>query len=121
MSSLPGGWPGYAGQSHPFPISRAPRPSARTLKLSTVYFAIVLFNEQDSGGMADPADLSSGGRHAIAARPDASASKGGFMAGAHEAAERAEHMEHAAGRNKRVALLIALVALCLAFSETLGK
>jgi hypothetical protein len=43
------------------------------------------------------------------------------MAGAHEAAERAEHVEHAAGRNKRVALLIALLALCLAFSETLGK
>lgn len=43
------------------------------------------------------------------------------MAGAHEAAERAEHVEHMGARNKRVALLIALIALCLAFSETLGK
>jgi hypothetical protein len=43
------------------------------------------------------------------------------MAGAHEATELAEHVEHAGGRNKRVALLIALIALCLAFSETLGK
>ena len=43
------------------------------------------------------------------------------MAGAHEAAERAEHVEHVAGQNKRVALLIAVIALCLAFSETLGK
>jgi hypothetical protein len=43
------------------------------------------------------------------------------MVGAHEAAERAEHVGHAAGTNKRVALLIAVIALCLAFSETLGK
>lgn len=43
------------------------------------------------------------------------------MAVAHEAAERAEHVEHAVGRNKQVALLIAVIALCLAFSETLGK
>src|SRR5215213_5184651 len=43
------------------------------------------------------------------------------MAGAHEHAERAEHVEHLAGSNKRVALLISIIALFLAFSETLGK
>jgi hypothetical protein len=43
------------------------------------------------------------------------------MAGAHEHAERAEHVEHMAGSNKRIALLIAVIALFLAFSETLGK
>jgi hypothetical protein len=43
------------------------------------------------------------------------------MAGAHEHAERAEHVEHVAGANKRIALLIAVIALFLAFSETLGK
>jgi hypothetical protein len=44
------------------------------------------------------------------------------MAGAHEAMEHHEHAEHAAGsNNKKVALLISLLALCLAFSETLGK
>src|SRR5919107_3544969 len=43
------------------------------------------------------------------------------MAGAHEHAERAEHVEHMAGSNKRIALLIAVLALFLAFSETLGK
>ena len=43
------------------------------------------------------------------------------MAGAHEHAERAEHVEHLAGSNKRIALLIAVIALVLAFSETLGK
>jgi hypothetical protein len=43
------------------------------------------------------------------------------MAGAHEHAERAEHVEHMAGANKRIALLIAVIALFLAFSETLGK
>jgi hypothetical protein len=43
------------------------------------------------------------------------------MAGAHEHAERAEHVEHLAGSNKRIALLIAAIALFLAFSETLGK
>ena len=35
--------------------------------------------------------------------------------------EHAEHAEHASGSNKRIALLIALLALFLAFSETLGK
>ena len=44
------------------------------------------------------------------------------MAGAHEAMEHHEHAEHAASsNNKKVALLIALLALFLAFSETLGK
>jgi hypothetical protein len=43
------------------------------------------------------------------------------MAGAHETMEHAEHVEHAAGHNKQIALLIAVLALFLAFSETLGK
>src|ERR1041385_4271353 len=38
---------------------------------------------------------------------------------AHEAAEHVEH--HPEGRNKRIALLIAVLALFLSFSETLGK
>jgi hypothetical protein len=44
------------------------------------------------------------------------------MAGPHENLEHAEHAEQAAhGGNKRVALLISVLALFLAFSETLGK
>lgn len=44
------------------------------------------------------------------------------MAGAHEAMEHHEHAEHAASsNNKKIALLISLLALFLAFSETLGK
>ena len=39
----------------------------------------------------------------------------------HEQLEHAEHAEHAAGANKKIALLIAVIALFLAFSETLGK
>jgi hypothetical protein len=35
--------------------------------------------------------------------------------------EHAEHAEHASGSNKKIALLIAVIALCLALSETLGK
>jgi hypothetical protein len=35
--------------------------------------------------------------------------------------EHAEHAEHASGSNKKIALLIAIIALCLALSETLGK
>jgi hypothetical protein len=35
--------------------------------------------------------------------------------------EHAEHAEHASGSNKKIALLIAVIALFLAFSETLGK
>jgi ABC-type nickel/cobalt efflux system permease component RcnA len=38
-----------------------------------------------------------------------------------EAHEHAEHAEHAAHSNKKIALLIAILALFLAFSETLGK
>lgn len=40
---------------------------------------------------------------------------------AHESMEHAEHAEHASGSNKKIALLIAIMALFLAFSETLGK
>jgi hypothetical protein len=40
---------------------------------------------------------------------------------AHEQMEHAEHAEHAAHSNKRIALVIAVLALFLAFSETLGK
>ena len=43
------------------------------------------------------------------------------MGGAHEHMEHAEHAEHAAHSNKGIALLIAVIALGLAFSETLGK
>ena len=43
------------------------------------------------------------------------------MSGVHEKMEHAEHAEHAAGHNKQIALLIAVIALFLAFSETLGK
>ena len=43
------------------------------------------------------------------------------MAGAHEHAEHAEHVGHMAQSNKKIALLIAVIALFLAFSETLGK
>lgn len=41
--------------------------------------------------------------------------------GAHESMEHAEHAEHASGSNKGIALLISVIALFLAFSETLGK
>src|SRR6476660_5825682 len=40
---------------------------------------------------------------------------------AHESMEHAEHAEHAAGTNRRIALLIAVIALFLALSEMLGK
>jgi len=40
---------------------------------------------------------------------------------AHESMEHAEHAEHAAGSNRRIALLIAVIALFLALSEMLGK
>ena len=47
------------------------------------------------------------------------------MAGAHENLEHAEHAQHAAhegGRdNKKIALIISVLALFLAFSETFGK
>src|SRR4030081_1915938 len=41
--------------------------------------------------------------------------------GAHESMEHAEHVEHASSSNKNIALLIAVIALFLALSETLGK
>jgi hypothetical protein len=41
--------------------------------------------------------------------------------GAHESMEHAEHAEHASGSNKKIALLIAVIALFLALSEMLGK
>ncbi|HEY0331465.1 MAG TPA: DUF4337 domain-containing protein [Rhodopseudomonas sp.] len=40
---------------------------------------------------------------------------------AHESIEHAEHAEHASGSNKKIALLISVIALFLALSETLGK
>src|SRR5881398_1190277 len=40
---------------------------------------------------------------------------------AHESMEHAEHAEHASGKNRKIALLIAVIALCLALPETLGK
>jgi len=40
---------------------------------------------------------------------------------AHENLEHAEHAEHASHSNRKIALLIAVLALFLAFSETLGK
>jgi hypothetical protein len=44
------------------------------------------------------------------------------MAGPHENLEHVEHAEHAGhGGNKKIALLISVIALFLAFSETLGK
>jgi hypothetical protein len=43
------------------------------------------------------------------------------MSDVHEHLEQAEHVEHAAHSNKKIALVIAVLALFLAFSETLGK
>src|SRR5215510_6435962 len=47
------------------------------------------------------------------------------MAGPHENLEHAEHAQHAAHEggqnNKRIALIISVLALFLAFSETFGK
>jgi Domain of unknown function (DUF4337) len=43
------------------------------------------------------------------------------MSGPHENLEHAEHAEHASHSNKKIALLISVLALFLAFSETLGK
>jgi hypothetical protein len=47
--------------------------------------------------------------------------EGGIMPEAQEQIEHAEHAEHAAGSNRKIALLIAVFALFLALSETLGK
>jgi Domain of unknown function (DUF4337) len=43
------------------------------------------------------------------------------MGATQESLEKAEHIEHAIGHNKQIALLIAVIALFLAVSETLGK
>ena len=43
------------------------------------------------------------------------------MSEVHETIEQAPRGEHAAGFNKKIALVIAILALFLAFSETLGK
>ena len=43
------------------------------------------------------------------------------MPEAHEHLEHAEHAEHAASWSKKIALLIAVLALLLSFAETLGK
>jgi hypothetical protein len=43
------------------------------------------------------------------------------MSEAHASMEHSEHAEHAAGHNKQIALGIAVLALFLAFSETLAK
>ena len=40
---------------------------------------------------------------------------------AHESMEQAEHAKEASGENRKIALLIAVIALFLALSETLGK
>jgi len=40
---------------------------------------------------------------------------------AHESMEQAEKTEEASSENRKIALLIAVIALCLALSETLGK
>src|SRR5271154_5099438 len=43
------------------------------------------------------------------------------MSEIHEAIEKAQEGEHEPGFNKRIALIIAILALFLSFSETLGK
>jgi uncharacterized protein DUF4337 len=43
------------------------------------------------------------------------------MPEAHEQLEHAEHAEHASHDNKKIALVIAILALMLSFSELLGK
>src|ERR1700755_120885 len=40
---------------------------------------------------------------------------------AQESLEQADHAKEASSENKKIALLIAIIALCLALSETLGK
>src|ERR1700730_5533397 len=49
-----------------------------------------------------------------------SVNREGIMS-AHESMEQADNAKEAAGENRRIALLIAVIALCLALSETLGK
>src|ERR1700755_2393313 len=40
---------------------------------------------------------------------------------AQESLEQADHAKEASSENRKIALLIAVIALCLALSETLGK
>ena len=40
---------------------------------------------------------------------------------AHESMEQADQAKEASSKNRKIALLIAIIALCLALSETLGK
>src|SRR5580693_3133888 len=40
---------------------------------------------------------------------------------AHESMEQADQAKEASSENRKIALLIAIIALCLALSETLGK
>src|SRR5436305_11423674 len=64
-------------------------------------------------------------RHCACAKPPARPMladiAGERIMGAHESMEHAEHAEHASSENRKIALLIAVIALFLAFSETLGK
>jgi Domain of unknown function (DUF4337) len=46
---------------------------------------------------------------------------GGRIMSAHESLEQADHAKEASSENRKIALLIAVIALCLALSETLGK
>jgi hypothetical protein len=59
-------------------------------------------------------------RDARASVNRASVNREGIMS-AHESMEQADSAKEAAGENRRIALLIAVIALCLALSETLGK
>src|SRR6185437_4606677 len=45
----------------------------------------------------------------------------GKIMSAHESMEQADHAKEASEENRKIALLIAVIALCLALSETLGK
>jgi Domain of unknown function (DUF4337) len=47
--------------------------------------------------------------------------RGGFFMSAHESMEQADQAKEATSENRKIALLIAVIALCLALSETLGK
>src|SRR5580658_193791 len=58
---------------------------------------------------------------ATSARPRNDHQGGEHMSEIHEAIEKAEEGEHGAGFNRRIALVIAILALFLSFSETLGK
>src|ERR1700678_1301525 len=49
------------------------------------------------------------------------ANEGHSMSEIHEAIEKAQEGEHGEGFNRKVALVIAILALFLSFSETLGK